>query len=57
MSRLKPPRNKNLGKHPADPDYDDSYDEESELDLYEEECEAREEQRRLNEYIEKYYGN
>lgn len=34
-------RDKNLGKSPFDPDYDDEYDMEKEIEAYEESCEAR----------------
>lgn len=42
------PRNKNLGKHPLDPEYDDDFDYEKELDAWEDYCEEREEMKRLN---------
>lgn len=41
------PRNKNLGKHPLDPEYDDTYDHEAEMERYEREIEAEEEERRM----------
>lgn len=40
------PRNKNLGKHPLDPEYDDDYDYEAELYRYEMEIEMEEDDRR-----------
>ena len=41
------PRNKNLGKHPLDPEYDDEYNYEEELYRYEMEIEAEEDERRM----------
>ena len=41
-------RDKNFGKHPADPEYDHSYDPEEDLERYLEEVELREEARRGN---------
>ena len=40
------PRNKNLGKHPLDPEYDDGYDYEEMLNNYEIEIEMEEDDRR-----------
>ena len=40
------PRNKNLGKSPFDPDYDDHYNPNEEFILYEQACEEREHQKR-----------
>lgn len=34
------PRNKNLGKHPLDPEYDDDFDYDDEMYRYEMEIEA-----------------
>lgn len=38
--------NKNFGKSPFDPDYDDAYNPEQDYDAYCEACEEREEYRR-----------
>ena len=40
------PRNKNLGKHPLDPEYDDDFNYEDELYRYEMEIEMEEDDRR-----------
>ena len=40
------PHNPNLGKSPFDPDYMDDYNQEADLDAYNEACEEREEQKR-----------
>lgn len=40
------PRNKNLGKHPSDPEFDSDYDYEQELERYELEREMEEDDRR-----------
>lgn len=45
------PRNKNLGKHPLDPEYDDDFDYDDEMYRYEMEIEAEEEQKRIDTYI------
>lgn len=39
-------RDKNFGKSPFDPDYDDTYDSEQDYDRYCEACEEREEAKR-----------
>lgn len=46
---MKKPRNKNLGKHPLDPEYDDNFDYDEELYRYEREIEEEEERRKINE--------
>jgi len=43
---MRKPYNKNLCKHPQDPDYDDSFNYEEELYRYEMEIEAEEDERR-----------
>ena len=40
------PRNKNLGKHPLDPEYDDDFNYDEELYRYEMEIEMEEDDRR-----------
>ncbi len=40
------PRNKNCGKHPHDPEYDDSYNYDEEMSRYEMEIEMEEDDRR-----------
>ena len=42
------PHNKNLCVDPQDPDYDDSFDYEKELEEYDRACEEREEMKRLS---------
>ena len=39
-------RDKNIGKHPQDPEYDDSYDADADYDEYWWACEEREQARR-----------
>ena len=43
---MQKPRNKNLGKHPSDPEYDHDYDYEEEMYRYEMEIEMEEDDRR-----------
>lgn len=43
---MQKPRNKNLSKHPQDPEYDHGYDYEDELWRYEREIEMEEDDRR-----------
>ena len=45
---MQKPRNKNLGKHPQDPEYDESFDFEAEMERYERELEAEEDEKRYN---------
>ena len=40
------PHNKNLGKSPFDPDYDEKYNPYDDLALYEESCEEREQRKK-----------
>ena len=40
------PRNKNLGKHTSDPEYDETFDYDAEMERYEREIEAEEDDRR-----------
>ena len=42
------PHNTNLGKHPLDPEYDDSFDYDAEMERYERELEMEEDDRRHN---------
>ncbi len=42
------PRNKNLGKNPADPEYDNDYDFQQEKERYEREIEMEEDERRYS---------
>lgn len=47
-------RNKNFGKHPQDPDYIDDYDEDEDLDMFEEEKEDKwERMRQERDYMDK----
>ena len=46
---MQKPRNKNLGKHPSDPEYDDTFDYEEEMNRYEREIEAEEDEKRMNQ--------
>ena len=47
-------RSKNFGKHPQDPDYIDDYDEDEDLDMFEEEKEdIWERMRQEREYMDK----
>ena len=41
-------RNKNYGKSPFDPDYRDDYNQEADLDAYNEACGAKEEQKKYS---------
>ena len=41
-------RSKNFGKHPQDPDYIDDYDEDEDINLFEEEEEEKLERMRMN---------
>ena len=41
-------RNKNYGKSPFDPDYRDDYNQEADLDAYNEACEQREERKKYS---------
>lgn len=41
------PHNRNRFLNPNDPDYDDSYDHEAEMERYERELEAEEDERRM----------
>ena len=41
-------RNPNLGKSPFDPDYRDDYNQEADLDAYNEACEERVEQKKYS---------
>ena len=45
------PVDKNFGKHPHDPEYDDEFDYEDEFYRYELELESREEERRIEAHI------
>ena len=45
---MEKPRNTNLGRHPLDPEYDDSLDYEEDLYRYEIEIEMEEDDRRFN---------
>lgn len=47
---MQKPRDKNLGKNPNDPEYDDNYNYEELLYRYEMEIEAEEEERKCQEY-------
>lgn len=40
--------NPNLGKSPFDPDYRDDYNQEADLDAYNEACEEKEEQKKYS---------
>ena len=46
---MKKPQNKNLGKHPLDPEYDDDFDYDEEMYRYEREIEEEEERKKINE--------
>ena len=46
---MRRPINKNLLKHPLDPEYDDSLDYDEEMYKYEMEIEAEEEERKINQ--------